>query len=441
MPIDPANKASPEASFPPHSQHLSAEMFGKRKREEDEPLVPHGMIWHATPETPSEEDKQSLEKTVRYAEVIELMRRPAPLPSEKLEEKIETSKPEVPPSPLPWWRVQSEEPQVSAAAPRPILQSSAPAPIPIRPATTPAQPVQTSSNIANPEPVPQPTAHIDVARYRKAGALYITRSMAWLRTTSTHAERAMAAAFSRLRQQSSQLFHGADWKNQLNRGRISAQHAVSTRAASARRYVQQSHGALQKANRAGMARSQRLAVIVRQAVSKGAKQFPVWAKQLETKVPSANAPRVRIVFTGLPLRLRIFFARKVTEWNIKHGGKSADTRLWTSMTLAAISAIIALIIVSIVPHYAARYLPSRLASTQSTVSANAAEPAVSPVSTTPQPILKEASISVKAPVAAKKSATKAVAANAAPERKTHHGATDDYVAPDTYKYYGGNTSQ
>lgn len=453
MAIDPPNKRLPEASFAPQNQHLSGEMFGRRKRDrdrdQDEPLVPHGMIWHATPESPSEEDKESLEKTVRYAEVIELMRRPVPPASEqklqeKAEEKPEALNTQAPATPIPWWRMQQDESHVPSEPPRPILQSAPPpaATIPIRPAPSPLpQTMQPPSAIAKCQPTPaRPVSYIDFARYRKAASLRAARGVAWLRTSSTNVWRITAAGFARLQQQASRLSHNVDWRSGWNRGRTSAQHAISTSAAFTRRYAAQSHSALLKISSRGMERSGRITATFRQTVSGRTKSFPVLVEQLQRKLPRLNGPGVRIVLTGLPLRIRIFFARKVTEWSPKHDGAPNDARLWTSMTLAAISAIIALIIVSIVPHYAARYLPSRVLATQSTVSANAAEPVPAPATLPAASVLKKASLTQREPISTKNSQTTTAAVKPASPPKARHRVDDDYVAPDTYKYYG-NTSQ
>ena len=106
-----------------------------------------------------------------------------------------------------------------------------------------------------------------------------------------------------------------------------------------------------------------------------------------------------------------------------------DARLWISMTLAAISALIALAIVSVVPHYAAKYLPSRIPPTPSTV--NASGPALAniiipPASAAPLPALPEGS----------KAHAKLVSAKKVALRKHRPSVDDDYVAPDTFKYYG-----
>ena len=59
-------------------------MFGNRKRkpqDNEESLVPHGLIWHATAEPPPEEPTpkgDSLGHTVQFAEMIEQARRPKP---------------------------------------------------------------------------------------------------------------------------------------------------------------------------------------------------------------------------------------------------------------------------------------------------------------------------------------------------------------------------
>jgi len=115
-----------------------------------------------------------------------------------------------------------------------------------------------------------------------------------------------------------------------------------------------------------------------------------------------------------------------------------DSHFWASMTLSAIAAILALVIVSVVPHYAAKSLPSRLMNTNPSVDANVATPAAAapaPVQKTAAPVRK-ATIASRQTVAAKSPSGSANSPKTATNPKPKHLVQDDYVAPNTYKYYG-----
>jgi hypothetical protein len=126
-------------------------------------------------------------------------------------------------------------------------------------------------------------------------------------------------------------------------------------------------------------------------------------------------------------------------------GQPFDDRLWISMTLAAISAVIALVLVSVAPHYASKSLPSRLFAPASIVSAdttldkNTRPPATDKTSTS-----GTAGTVSKTPAVEghRVSSASGNLVDAAAHPKHHRSADDDdYVAPDTYKYYGDAPSE
>jgi Tfp pilus assembly major pilin PilA len=117
-----------------------------------------------------------------------------------------------------------------------------------------------------------------------------------------------------------------------------------------------------------------------------------------------------------------------------------DSRFWASMTMAAIAAIIALVIVSVVPHYAARSLPSRLLNTNPSVNASVAAPAAAnsaPVQKRNAVVRKSATGTTT--TSSKTDSAKTNSAQVATNPKPKHGTHDDYVAPNTYKYYGAGS--
>jgi hypothetical protein len=114
-----------------------------------------------------------------------------------------------------------------------------------------------------------------------------------------------------------------------------------------------------------------------------------------------------------------------------------DSRFWASMTMAAIAAIIALVIVSVVPRYAAKSLPSRMLNTNPSVNANVVAPiAAAPAQKSVAPIRKTTTANGTQASPGKTNLAKANSAKASASPKPKHVVQDDYVAPNTYKYYG-----
>jgi hypothetical protein len=102
------------------------------------------------------------------------------------------------------------------------------------------------------------------------------------------------------------------------------------------------------------------------------------------------------------------------------------------MTLSAIVALIALAIVSLVPRYAAKSLPSKILNTNSTLSASEAAPAAAPLPYADKTAARKTKSTQPAQA---KTASTAAATPAKPRRQSN----DDYVAPDSYKYYGNGS--
>jgi hypothetical protein len=128
----------------------------------------------------------------------------------------------------------------------------------------------------------------------------------------------------------------------------------------------------------------------------------------------------------LRVRARILFAQQLSKWEMRRHTPS-DIRLWSSMAMAAVAAVLALAIMSLVPHYAARSLPSRVLATSSAAKGKSANAEAAKAS--------EKDIKTRANRPQRSASIKK-----APRPKPRQTENDDYVAPDTYKYYG-NKSQ
>jgi hypothetical protein len=171
-----------------------------------------------------------------------------------------------------------------------------------------------------------------------------------------------------------------------------------------------------------------------------------WVKQARTQIHFAEATaraglRLRIHLSGFPLQARIALARASSEWNLRRESLARNSRLWASLALGAVSALIVMGIFITARHYAQASLPSkRNASASSTQSGNAAAP------TTVAPVMVNthngASAQTSLPpitlTKAKPTPRKLSRAAVAPHRRIHHNEDEDYVAKDTYVYYGKN---
>jgi ABC-type lipoprotein release transport system permease subunit len=146
-----------------------------------------------------------------------------------------------------------------------------------------------------------------------------------------------------------------------------------------------------------------------------------------------------VLLAASALRARIITAQQLSAWRLRRERMAIDSRFWASMTMSAIAAVIALVIVSVVPHYAAKSLPSRILNTNPSVDANVVAPVATvsaPVQKTVTPVRKSATATGSQNRAAKPTSVNAESAKPATNPKPKHVLQDDYVAPNTYKYYG-----
>jgi hypothetical protein len=154
--------------------------------------------------------------------------------------------------------------------------------------------------------------------------------------------------------------------------------------------------------------------------------------------------RLRIRLSGLPLRGHIILARAASEWRIKLRPLSRNSRLWTSVGMGAIASVFLMSLFSMARHYAQANLPSsRVAKASSqrstsvigsstTPSRTRAPKAVSAVQDSPRVV-----VSAKPKPIVHKRQRPAVVSR----RVIHHSEDEDYVAKDTYVYYGKNPSR
>jgi len=117
------------------------------------------------------------------------------------------------------------------------------------------------------------------------------------------------------------------------------------------------------------------------------------------------------------------------------------------MLKAAACAFVVLFGVSLASHFASRFLPSHTLRSGSTLGAKSAgppapavaQPSPSAVATGPQSVKNQKS--TPTPPAAKSGEEKPSRHSRAAHGKHHHPNDDDFVAPNTYKYYGKSGSR
>jgi len=94
-------------------------MFGNHKRklqDDEESLVPHGLVWHATAEPTPEEvakSEEALGYTVNYAQEIERARREQTKDSSEQGPAAVSQVPPAGPAVIPWWRMEQPVPHQS----------------------------------------------------------------------------------------------------------------------------------------------------------------------------------------------------------------------------------------------------------------------------------------------------------------------------------------
>ncbi|MGH9517563.1 MAG: hypothetical protein ACRD3P_17985 [Terriglobales bacterium] len=484
-------------------------MFGNRKRklqDEEESLVPHGLIWHATEEPTPEEvaksEEESLGYTLNYAQEIDRARREQSLTPIDETPHVAPQAPPEKPWVLPWWRLEPPtptiEPPKSKLAPMPL---SAYVPTAIGPAVEPARPSRIQPMQIRPTPVEpinvqpaspptavQPIQAIPIttpiapaAQVLQASTPHVEGSMARsvqvrlsptpesmadnppasklrveerLIPNSSEISESMALAFSRLRsagktawlglrlamgmavQRGRQTVRSLGLREGLERAGKQGQNLLRGGIIKTRHYARTTGSALSAFSRSGASRVQQMSARVRSA-STATNGDVVRPANTRPSTPS----RVRVLLATSALQARIITAQRLSAWRLRRERMAIDSRFWPSMTMAAIVAIIALVIVSIVPHYAARSLPSRILNTNPSVDASVA----TPVAATPAPVHKSDALVRKSATGTQTTASKTDSAQTNSAKvgtnspKPKHVVHDDYVAPNTYKYYGAGS--
>jgi hypothetical protein len=485
-------------------------MFGNRKRkpqEEDESLVPHGLIWHATEEpTPDEvaKSEEALGYTVNYAQEIERARRAQSTGPTEQRPNVASPADPIKSEAIPWWRVEHPEPPVerpvsklapmplSAYVPTPIepaaeltrpsrIQPMQIRPMPVQPvqvnrvavpraAVQPIQAVPTETPEARPPQILQPSAPQVEGSLAKSvqaqaspisgPALYnppspkpqvaerlvpksseiadsIRLVVSQLQSASKTAWLSLLSVSGRVRERGVQTARSLELQQRLARAGKHSQTLIQGGIARTSRYARSTGSSLSALSRAGVSRFSEISAKLRKISTQSTTDI-VRPANTRPSTPS----RIRVLLASSALQIKIITAQQLSAWRLRRERAAIDSRFWASMTMSAIAAVIALVIVSVVPHYAAKSLPSRILNTNPSVDANVSAPIAAspaPLQKTIAPARKTTTGNSTQTAAAKTDAVKADSTKSAMNPKPKHVADEDYVAPNTYKYYGSGS--
>jgi hypothetical protein len=167
-------------------------------------------------------------------------------------------------------------------------------------------------------------------------------------------------------------------------------------------------------------------------------------KEMRTRVPvkenlAVSGTQFRIQLSGIPLRIRIALARANSAWAMRRDSLSRNSQVWTSLALGAICSLVVMSIFSIARHYAKASLPSSRTANVSSVQADSAvAPGTVPIPSHELKSISENQTIQHASARLKPKPHESRPATATPRKRIHRNEDEDYVAKDTYVYYGRN---
>jgi hypothetical protein len=418
----------------------------RRKLPEDEPLVPHGLISQAMEDEGSTElppDMLDSPKDVVQApaEPVEMrLRVSAPAQGSQAEPLPEQGK--ISP-PLKWPRVDETEiarraqgidTAVSFPYRKPIVSAAVPDTDEFEPEPEVAEPAKLELLETLPDPNAVPAISIPAARSEKFNNLLSKARDLHLPNIEPLRQR-IHSGFSQARTSASRGFQSAT--NRLQE--VRSKSGVALGAAKIR-LVDGSHAAIAQ-SRSGL---QHVRENIRGADLSGAGR--AW-----------NRVRAWHVTVRIPASNKRLFSSAVES--AKSSGLlvqrmvQRDSRLWASMGMAALSALLALGFISAVRHYGPDRVEAQPTSTQAgptvapthtaqsssgvparrSIAAKSIDPKPSPIAK-PQPT-KQVAVASTAALALQK---KDVALGTQKHRVRRNAEEDDYVAKDTYVFYGNS---
>jgi hypothetical protein len=425
-------------------------MFGRRRkpREDDEPLVPHGLIWQATGETPSEDPPSPMPAKPRISDPVEMPVRASETSAQEITDTSNTS-PVMPP-PLGWPRVAGDEVNrrartIDTAVSFPYRKSPVPAVKPLATNSSPAPAANSRPTLVPKEPVrfslPM-LPKLKVAQSKEVASVWarithiFAAAVVQVRTFSAKSWAAASTWFGQATTTATNQIHSVDFKRPVaNVREFSAKRAeqLSSSSRQWRHAVADGSGRLRGLAGRFAAHARQSANIVRAQASNAARSLQSaaargWNHQVRIRIRSNAVAKVAAASNSLASagNLRIKTARL------------RDKRLQTSMLMAGASALLALAVVTGLRHYGPVNASSTAANTTQTSPARQVQeppaPAVAAKMATSN--RNAAATNVSSVIPAAEAATTPPPAPKKAQRVHHVRSGDDYVAPDTYKYYG-----
>jgi len=414
----------------------------RRKLPEDEPLVPHGLISQAMEEEGSPElppDMLDSPEDVKQspAEPVEMrLRVSAPVQSSQAEPLPEQGR--ISP-PLKWpradeaeiaRRAQGIDTAVSFPYRKPIVAAAVPDLDEFEPEPEIAEPAKLELVQTSPATEPVPAVSIPPARSEKFSNL-LSRVRDLRLPTFEPLQQKMRSAFSQARTSASVRFQSAT--DQLQEVRLKSGVALG---AAKIRLVDRSNSAVAQ-SRSGL---QHLRENIRGTDWSGANR--AWNRvrswQVTVRIPASNR---RFISSALE-------SAKSSGMLVRQMAQR-DSRLWASMGMAALSALLALAFVSAVRHYGPDRVeaqptvtipPASAAAVQSnSVVSSKPNTTAKSIDPKPTPIAQRQAIrQVTSPAAAVPQQKELAALSTPNHRVRRNSEEDDYVAKDTYVFYGSS---
>jgi hypothetical protein len=400
----------------------------KPKHEEEEPLVPHGLVWQATEEPAENPSSEAPQKPSEPAPPIEIK----PKSDFSGDTSIVTA---------------ARKPVASAEAIPPIVW---PSPDNLKrdiPPYIPSwdTPSHQGARLIHSAKIDRPSIH---PKREKDLLANLHKQLQAISRDFSSQRQDMSRFIAQVLSECSLIFSRASatlkLRQRMLRERYESAEFKRTLATATQVALQQLQAACSRARPYGAKVKLRAADLLGSALAIQLKARRILAARVTVRlkrnvISSAwGDADIRTKLSQWQPHARILLARARAEWTLNQRRLARDSRLWTSVAMAALSAVLALAFISIVRHYATESLPSRHMSREIVTVTSSA---VKPLSAEPP-----GEVDAKAVQELRPKSVQAARAHAAPVRpksapKSRRTEDDDYIARDTYVYYGNQSNR
>jgi hypothetical protein len=400
-------------------------MFAKRHRrpQEEQPLVPHGLVWQAMQETAStEKEKSEVEQASSPAKPLQIVPPPVPVSRASAASTPASCEPASRGLPLFWRKLAKLE------IVKPVSRGDD--------STIPAEGLDRAVAAGEHGREERPFPEVDPIKHETNSPKAAMRGFAtlWRGLSAQRQGKALILNFRKFNRMLGQrgvavvgkarakMLKRAPWgecKRRIGWGCDFIVARVRNAIATAEHGGRELTAEAQARFAARLSRMQRYT---------GAAQSPVRTADAH---PVARRNAVARIFVGLPLQPRSAFVRLFSQMKVHTLRR--DSRLWTSVAMAGLSAALAFGFISTVRHYATQALPSHLLNIDSSADSS---PARKPAEATGLVQQKSGSRVGSVPQRSAIISRKRVNAARVVKPKPRHREDDDYVARDTYVSYG-----